>query len=1110
MKRAIAALVLACACGSVMAGTLSTANWTVGLSFNIGMYLDLTPTSDIKVYSIDTRITTGPAGSPVTLYVYTCNTGTYVGNDATAANWTQVASATAYSNGNTELTRFIFNPPLNFAANVTKGVMLWSPNGHRYTGGTTQQQTFTNADLTLFSERVRNALFAGTPTTPRVFAGNVNYTLAGQIEGAGAVEPYFVPQGCNALLTVTVVPATSPPSTGIAVTADLSSIDGSVAQPLFDDGTNGDQTPGDGVYSFLAPVPDTVAVGVKAIPFTIADQTNLYNSNRPINLNVQTDQVPGFTSLPRGHQNNAGAGAGINTLVRDLGNPRTAQMVYIADELKSIPVGAKIDSMSFRLQSNATNNPPPSWPATDLHYDNYDIRLSKLPPGVTVANMSLTSFTANIDAGSSVVVRSGPLTIPANSFGAGAANPAVNPWNEWIIDFATPYVYDGQDLVITVTHNGHNVSGDTRFLDAVVTTHAGFGTRFRCIAANAYNATDGGAATTQTILRLKYHTDLSASIDVSPNVVEQNCDTLITVQVTPGTNPPSTGTIVRADLSSLGGSPNMQLFDDGTNGDVTPNDNIYSLLQTVPGSQTTGTFRVPVIVEDDQCRIDEDAVVVTVVAPLSGIVTVTPPDPPAGCPVLIEVAVTPAICSTSTGIAVIANLNAIGGSDTQPLFDNGTNGDVTPNDMVYSYLATIPGTQGIGLVSNLIQITDNEGHQDFPSYEIDVSSPFKNAVAATTPIQASVGDTVVVTLDLNIQPCAASTNRVVTANFGNVGGSFTQAMLDNGVPPDAVAGDNIYSASLLVPAPACTSHELPITAQDDQGHFDSFTALLLVAPSGDPILFDGGPMTTHPGGGANGFDLSALQNVVSLPNIPIPMNTLGWGGPAPNRGADDFVICDPAGWNISTVTIYAYQTGSTLNSSITSVTLRIWDGPPGAGGSNIVFGDDVTDRMQSTCWTGIYRATLTDPLGTTRPVMSCVVNVGTVLPPGRYWIDFSATGSVASGPFTPPVTRLDQPNTGNALGSATGATYAALVDTGLGGGAAYRSGLPFLVRGTANPFVLGDMDCNGVVNGLDVSPFANVLIGADTDPSRIFVADVNQDGVANLDDIAAMTTLLLN
>jgi hypothetical protein len=50
----------------------------------------------------------------------------------------------------------------------------------------------------------------------------------------------------------------------------------------------------------------------------------------------------------------------------------------------------------------------------------------------------------------------------------------------------------------------------------------------------------------------------------------------LTVNVTPGLEPSSTGLAVTGDLTTIGGAPNAPFFDDGTNGDVTAGDNIFT------------------------------------------------------------------------------------------------------------------------------------------------------------------------------------------------------------------------------------------------------------------------------------------------------------------------------------------------------------------------------------------------------------------------------------------------------------------------------------------------------------------------------------------------------
>ena len=93
--------------------------------------------------------------------------------------------------------------------------------------------------------------------------------LADNPSGSGAATPASVPFNTATLLTVTVTPATSPASTGLAVTADLSSIGGSPVAALFDDGSNGDVTAGDNVFS-LSFTPLAIP-GTKTLPITVTD-----------------------------------------------------------------------------------------------------------------------------------------------------------------------------------------------------------------------------------------------------------------------------------------------------------------------------------------------------------------------------------------------------------------------------------------------------------------------------------------------------------------------------------------------------------------------------------------------------------------------------------------------------------------------------------------------------------------------------------------------------------------------------------------------------------------------------------------------------------------------
>ncbi|CAN5119024.1 hypothetical protein BH20ACI2_BH20ACI2_13150 [soil metagenome] len=111
---------------------------------------------------------------------------------------------------------------------------------------------------------------------------------------------------------------------------------------------------------------------------------------------------------------------------------------------------------------------------------------------------------------------------------------------------------------------------------------------------------------------------LFASIGANPTTVAPGGTTRITVNVQPATEPPSTGITVIGNFSNIGGPALQALLDDGTNGDVTPGDNIYSFLATVGEGTTGGTFPVTVQVSDAQARTLNLSQNITVNAPYPG------------------------------------------------------------------------------------------------------------------------------------------------------------------------------------------------------------------------------------------------------------------------------------------------------------------------------------------------------------------------------------------------------------------------------------------------------------------------------------------------------------
>ena len=77
--------------------------------------------------------------------------------------------------------------------------------------------------------------------------------------------------------------------------------------------------------------------------------------------------------------------------------------------------------------------------------------------------------------------------------------------------------------------------------------------------------------------------------------------------------------------------------------------------------------------------------------------------------------------AASTGIQVTGNLTSIGSGSAQAFFDDGTNGDVTANDNVWSWLATVSADTTPGSKSIATQVVDAQGRNATANIALDVS-----------------------------------------------------------------------------------------------------------------------------------------------------------------------------------------------------------------------------------------------------------------------------------------------------------------------------------------------------------------------------------------------------
>lgn len=107
-------------------------------------------------------------------------------------------------------------------------------------------------------------------------------------------------------------------------------------------------------------------------------------------------------------------------------------------------------------------------------------------------------------------------------------------------------------------------------------------------------------------------TNLFAAMNANPSIVSPGNSTLLTVTVIPATTPPSTGITVVGNLSGIGGSASQAFFDNGTNGDVTPGDNVFSFQATIPAGMGGAQVNVSAVASDAQARTANTAVILTI------------------------------------------------------------------------------------------------------------------------------------------------------------------------------------------------------------------------------------------------------------------------------------------------------------------------------------------------------------------------------------------------------------------------------------------------------------------------------------------------------------------
>ncbi len=287
-------------------------------------------------------------------------------------------------------------------------------------------------------------------------------------------------------------------------------------------------------------------------------------------------------------------------------------------------------------------------------------------------------------------------------------------------------------------------------------------------------------------------------------------------------------------------------------------------------------------------------------------------------------------------------------------------------------------------------------------------------------------------------------------------------------------------------------------------------------------LYSNGPFITNPTGGTGaiaGLPISQCDGF-TIPGQTFIYSTLGIGATvAVNVAASDNFAVPPGGWDVDSITLYAFQSSQTTP-TVTQVQINLWTAAPYAADSPPPIPDPLPTPVLATplvlaAGPGTFVCHRESPSSTStnRPVFSYTVSLDGLpssgrLGPGEYWIQWSFVGasSPSANVFTPLVTPRAQAHDFNARlfnsldGSVSGPRtwfegregYVA----GVTEGRAYA--LPFILNGTG-PACRADLDDgtgSGVFDG-----------GVDINDLLYFLARYEAGSIAaDLDDGTATGT----
>jgi DNA/RNA endonuclease G (NUC1) len=394
--------------------------------------------------------------------------------------------------------------------------------------------------------------------------------------GVGSANPSAVLPGASSLLTVTVTPGANPTSTGLAVTADLSSIGGSASQSFSGSGNT---------FTFTATVSNATTPGAKSLPFTITDAQARTGSGS-IALTVKTPAPANNVVISQVY------GGGGNT-----GADFTNDFIELINH-SSAPVS--LNGWSVQAFIGGTWLVTPLTNVTLQPGQYYLIQESQGAGG--------TDPLPTPDAIGTITVSStsGKVALVNNSTQLTGTCPDADPGAVGIVDFIGYGSANASDCFEGSTGPAptlDNLTAAQRRNEGCFDTND-----------NAADFVTGSPNPRNTATPVHDCTALFGYGSSNPSSVSVGNNVALSVDVAAAQNPASTGITVTADLSSIGGSPSQPFSGSG---------NIFTFNAIVSNSTTGGFKSLPVTITDAQARTFSTTIVLSVLPAVADHVTIS-------------------------------------------------------------------------------------------------------------------------------------------------------------------------------------------------------------------------------------------------------------------------------------------------------------------------------------------------------------------------------------------------------------------------------------------------------------------------------------------------------